>query len=118
MHGELVVSPSSGRKVLEFVCIQVRALFFFIIMCTISSSWRQRRDNGVWSLPGGMVDPGEGFTTTLVRWILTTCFSIHDFGKFFVVREFMEEALDSIETGSKKVSHALVEKKKSKNTVI
>ena len=29
----------------------------------------QRRDNGVWSLPGGMVDPGEGVTTTLVRWI-------------------------------------------------
>ena len=25
----------------------------------------QRRDNGVWSLPGGMVDPGEGVTTTL-----------------------------------------------------
>ena len=69
-------------------------------------------------MPGGMVDPGEGFTTTLVRLILNTCFSIHDFGKFFVVREFMEEALDSIETGSKKVSHALVEKKKNKNTVI
>ena len=32
----------------------------------------QRRDNGVWSLPGGMVDPGEGVTTTLVRCSTTT----------------------------------------------
>ena len=54
----------------------------------------------MWSLPGGMVDPGESVSTTLVRWrpiFLATNF-------YFVVREFMEEALDSIETGSKKVN--------------
>ncbi|XP_061399132.1 ADP-ribose pyrophosphatase, mitochondrial [Musca vetustissima] len=36
----------------------------------------QRRDNGMWAIPGGMVDPGEKVSTTLRR-------------------EFMEEALDS-----------------------
>ena len=60
VHGELVTSPATGRRVLEFICIQ-------------------RRDNGVWSLPGGMVDPGERVATTLVR-------------------EFMEEALDTTDT--------------------
>lgn len=35
----------------------------------------QRRDSGMWAIPGGMVDPGEKVTATLKR-------------------EFMEEALD------------------------
>uniref|UniRef100_A0A1I8NHG4 Nudix hydrolase domain-containing protein n=1 Tax=Musca domestica TaxID=7370 RepID=A0A1I8NHG4_MUSDO len=38
----------------------------------------QRRDNKMWAIPGGMVDPGEKVSTTLRR-------------------EFMEEALDSFE---------------------
>ncbi len=46
-----------GKPELEFVAIQ-------------------RRDNGQWALPGGMVDPGEAVSVT-------------------VRREFMEEALDS-----------------------
>jgi len=58
--GEKVVNESTGKPILEFVCIQ-------------------RRDTGIWAIPGGMVDPGEKVTTT-------------------VKREFMEEALDS--TGS------------------
>ena len=53
-------------------------------------------------MPGGMVDPGEGVTTTLVRWMLYVISSSYMPDVF--VREFMEEALDSIETGSKKVS--------------
>ena len=60
--GEKKVDESSGRPVLEFVCIQ-------------------RRDTGVWAIPGGMVDPGERVSAT-------------------VKREFMEEAMDS--TGSAK----------------
>lgn len=27
----------------------------------------QRRDNKMWAIPGGMVDPGETMTTTLKR---------------------------------------------------
>ncbi|XP_055378615.1 putative nudix hydrolase 6 isoform X2 [Condylostylus longicornis] len=38
----------------------------------------QRHDNKMWAIPGGMVDPGEKVTTTLKR-------------------EFIEEALDSLE---------------------
>ena len=49
-----------------------------------------------------MVDPGEGVTTTLVRWMLYVISSSYMPDVF--LREFMEEALDSIETGSKKVS--------------
>ena len=45
--------------ILQFVCIQ-------------------RRDNGQWAIPGGMVDPGEKVTTTLQR-------------------EFLEEALNALE---------------------
>lgn len=35
----------------------------------------QRSDNGMWAIPGGMIDPGEKVTATLKR-------------------EFMEEALN------------------------
>ena len=73
VHGELVTSPATGRRVLEFICIQ-------------------RRDNGVWSLPGGMVDPGERVATTLVR-------------------EFMEEALDTTDT-----AHASTQELRTKVT--
>lgn len=38
----------------------------------------QRKDNGQWAIPGGMVDPGEQITETLRR-------------------EFLEEALNSLE---------------------
>jgi len=58
--GTEVKDDASGKNILEFVSIQ-------------------RRDNGEWAIPGGMVDPGEKVSTT-------------------VKREFMEEALDS--TGS------------------
>ncbi|XP_063863985.1 ADP-ribose pyrophosphatase, mitochondrial-like [Scylla paramamosain] len=42
----------------------------------------QRRDSGHWAIPGGMVDPGERVTTTLQR-------------------EFLEEALNSLEMTEK-----------------
>jgi len=40
----------------------------------------QRKDTGAWAIPGGMVDPGEKVSVT-------------------VKREFLEEALDSTDTG-------------------
>jgi len=61
-NGEILKNQDSGKNVLEFVSIQ-------------------RKDNGEWAIPGGMVDPGEKVSTA-------------------VKREFMEEALDS--TGSAK----------------
>lgn len=42
----------------------------------------QRRDNGQWAIPGGMVDAGEQVTETLRR-------------------EFLEEALNSLESSEK-----------------
>ncbi|PSN41282.1 ADP-ribose pyrophosphatase [Blattella germanica] len=51
----------------------------------------QRRDTGEWAIPGGMVDPGEKVTSTLKR-------------------EFMEEALNSLEIGK-------VEKEKWKSMI-
>ena len=41
----------------------------------------KRRDTGEWALPGGMVDPGEKVATTAIR-------------------EFQEEALNSLETSA------------------
>ena len=58
--GEIIKDESTGKNILEFVSIQ-------------------RKDNGEWAIPGGMVDPGEKVSTT-------------------VKREFMEEALDSTGT--------------------
>ena len=63
--GEKKVDETSGKPVLEFVCIQ-------------------RRDTGVWAIPGGMVDPGEKVNAT-------------------VKREFMEEAMDSTGTAKDNV---------------
>jgi len=60
--GEIMKDETSGKNILEFVSIQ-------------------RKDNGEWAIPGGMVDPGEKVSTT-------------------VKREFMEEALDSTGTAS------------------
>jgi ADP-ribose pyrophosphatase len=59
-NGEIEKDETTGKNILEFVSIQ-------------------RRDNGEWAIPGGMVDPGEKVSTT-------------------VKREFMEEALDSTGT--------------------
>jgi len=59
-NGEIVKDKITGKNILEFVSIQ-------------------RKDNGEWAIPGGMVDPGEKVSTT-------------------VKREFMEEALDSTGT--------------------
>ena len=64
-NGARKVEEATGRPVLEFVCIQ-------------------RRDTGVWAIPGGMVDPGERVSVT-------------------VRREFMEEALDSTAAGRENV---------------
>ena len=64
-NGHRLVAEESGKPVLEFVCIQ-------------------RRDTGVWAIPGGMVDPGEKVSAT-------------------VRREFMEEALDSTAAGRENV---------------
>jgi len=44
----------------------------------------QRKDTGAWAIPGGMVDPGEKVSVT-------------------VKREFLEEALDSTDTGKDNV---------------
>ncbi|KAK7049779.1 NUDIX domain [Halocaridina rubra] len=57
--GEPVLHETTRLPILQFVCIQ-------------------RRDNGQWAIPGGMVDPGERVSATLMR-------------------EFMEEALSSME---------------------
>ena len=63
--GHRVLHQNTGKPVLEFVCIQ-------------------RKDTGVWAIPGGMVDPGERIAITLRR-------------------EFMEEALDSTATGRENI---------------
>ena len=63
--GRRIIQEDTGKPVLEFVCIQ-------------------RKDSGVWAIPGGMVDPGERIATTLKR-------------------EFMEEALDSTAAGKQNV---------------
>ncbi|XP_011506020.1 PREDICTED: ADP-ribose pyrophosphatase, mitochondrial [Ceratosolen solmsi marchali] len=47
----------------------------------------QRRDSGEWALPGGMVDPGEKVTATLLR-------------------EFMEEAMNSLEKNQSELENA------------
>ncbi|XP_066299867.1 transient receptor potential cation channel subfamily M member-like 2 isoform X2 [Branchiostoma lanceolatum] len=44
--GNKEVHPDTSRNVLEFVAIQ-------------------RRDNGLWAIPGGMVEPGENLSMTL-----------------------------------------------------
>lgn len=56
---EIIHHKESGKPVLQFVSVM-------------------RRDNGEWALPGGMVDPGEPRTATLIR-------------------EFGEEACNSLE---------------------
>lgn len=58
-NGEIVHDESTSAPILQFVSVQ-------------------RRDNGEWALPGGMVDPGEPMTATLIR-------------------EFGEEACNSLE---------------------
>jgi len=55
---EIVKDEKSGKNILQIVVIQ-------------------RKDNGSWAIPGGMVDPGEKVSTTLRR-------------------EFSEEALNSL----------------------
>ncbi|XP_012226821.2 ADP-ribose pyrophosphatase, mitochondrial [Linepithema humile] len=57
--GAVEVDRHTGKRVLQFVAIQ-------------------RRDSGEWAIPGGMIDPGETVSTTLMR-------------------EFMEEALNFLE---------------------
>ena len=73
-HGEALKNSTTGKHILEFVCIQ-------------------RKDTGIWAIPGGMVDPGEKVSTT-------------------VKREFMEEALDSTGTAQENLGElkAMVEK--------
>ncbi|XP_066941994.1 ADP-ribose pyrophosphatase, mitochondrial [Macrobrachium rosenbergii] len=60
--GEKVLHKETEQPILQFVCIQ-------------------RRDNGQWAIPGGMVDPGEKVSVTLQR-------------------EFLEEALNSLDMTS------------------
>ncbi|KAB7496574.1 ADP-ribose pyrophosphatase, mitochondrial [Armadillidium nasatum] len=57
--GNFEANGESSKKILQFVSIK-------------------RRDCGEWAIPGGMVDPGEKVTSTLLR-------------------EFMEEAMNSLE---------------------
>lgn len=57
--GTIEVDKQTGDPILQFVAIQ-------------------RRDSGEWAIPGGMVDPNETVSTTLMR-------------------EFMEEALNFLE---------------------
>lgn len=57
--GAVQTDERTGKPVLQFVAIQ-------------------RRDSGEWAIPGGMVDPGETISATLMR-------------------EFMEEALNVLE---------------------
>lgn len=57
--GVVEVDRSTGKRILQFIAIQ-------------------RRDSGEWAIPGGMIDPGETVSATLMR-------------------EFMEEALNFLE---------------------
>ena len=47
-NGRFVLGEVSGKRVLEFVAIR-------------------RRDTSEWAIPGGMIDPGEIVTKTLIR---------------------------------------------------
>ncbi|VDD80216.1 unnamed protein product [Mesocestoides corti] len=60
-NGGKVLEPNSGKHILQFVAIK-------------------RRDTGEWAIPGGMVDPGEKVSATLIR-------------------EFSEEAMGSLDAG-------------------
>lgn len=61
-----------------FLMFVVLLLFYFHERPVLEFCAIQRRDNGQWALPGGMVDPGEQISETLKR-------------------EFLEEALNSLE---------------------
>lgn len=63
-NGEIAHDETTGKPILQFVSVQ-------------------RRDNGEWALPGGMVDPGEPLTVTLIR-------------------EFGEEACNTLEVAPEK----------------
>eukprot|EP00096_Caligus_rogercresseyi_P004086 TRINITY_DN18226_c0_g1_i1.p1 TRINITY_DN18226_c0_g1~~TRINITY_DN18226_c0_g1_i1.p1 ORF type:complete len:300 (-),score=63.88 TRINITY_DN18226_c0_g1_i1:1-900(-) len=47
-NNEVLIDPTSGKKILQFVAIK-------------------RRDTGDWALPGGMVDPGETVSLAVRR---------------------------------------------------
>merc|ERR1712226_594945 len=64
-NGDILKDRESEKPILQFVSIQ-------------------RRDTGEWAIPGGMVDPGETVSTT-------------------VIREFMEEAMDSTGEGKNNI---------------
>lgn len=69
-QGKQVIDKTTLMPILEFVAIQ-------------------RKDNGQWAIPGGMVDPGESVNATLKR-------------------EFLEEAMDS-DSGVSEDQRKLVE---------
>lgn len=60
--GALEIDKNTEKPILQFVAIQ-------------------RQDSSEWAIPGGMVDPGETVSTT-------------------VMREFMEEAMNSLDTSN------------------
>ncbi|RTG85912.1 ADP-ribose pyrophosphatase [Schistosoma bovis] len=69
--GSRCLNKTTGRPILQFVSIR-------------------RKDSGQWAIPGGMVDAGENYTSTLKR-------------------EFSEEALNST-TASPKELEAIVKR--------
>ncbi|XP_046383927.1 ADP-ribose pyrophosphatase, mitochondrial isoform X2 [Ischnura elegans] len=67
---KMVTHPKTSMPILQFVAIK-------------------RKDCGEWAIPGGMVDPGEDSTSTLLR-------------------EFLEEALNIEETSVAEERHSIV----------
>ena len=78
--GSIVHHETSAKPIVEFVCIQ-------------------RRDNGEWALPGGMVDSGEHVSLTLKR-------------------EFGEEAMNTLEEGEKESTKKLIDQLFKRGTEI
>lgn len=79
---KIIIDEDSGKPILQFVSVQ-------------------RRDNKEWALPGGMVDPGENRTATLIR-------------------EFGEEACNSLEASAEqkaKITQLLTELFSSGDTI-
>ena len=70
--GEKVVNESTGKPILEFVCIQ-------------------RRDTGIWAIPGGMVDPGEKVLTEKLKSEVNIMFYLNTIEPLFLFVEQLDD---------------------------
>ena len=62
------MNESTGKPILEFVCIQ-------------------RRDTGIWAIPGGMVDPGEKVLTEKLKSEVNIMFYLNTIEPLFLFVE-------------------------------